>query len=107
MGGMVAAIEAGFPQTEIAAASYRYQKEIESGERTIVGVNKFQSDDQPIELLHIDESAGRHQEEKLTRLRARRDKERVQKSLDALRRAAEGTENTMPFILDAVKAYAT
>ncbi len=107
MGGMVPAIEAGFPQTEIAAASYRYQCEVESGERTIVGVNRFQSDDQPIELLQIDETSARHQQEKLTALRARRSNQRVQETLDALKRAAEGTENTMPRILDAVRAYAT
>jgi methylmalonyl-CoA mutase N-terminal domain/subunit len=107
MGGMIPAIEAGFPQTEIAAASYRYQREIESGERTIVGVNRFQSEDQPIELLQIDESAGQHQEQKLAALRARRDNILVQKSLDALKRAAEGKDNTMPFLLDAVRAYAT
>src|SRR5581483_10753831 len=107
MGGMIPAIEAGFPQTEIAAASYRYQREIESGERVIVGVNKFQSDDQPIDLLQIDENAGKHQEEKLANLRRRRDNAQAQKSLDALRRAAEGTENTMPYLLDAVKSYAT
>src|SRR5581483_6908572 len=107
MGGMIPAIEAGFPQTEIAAASYRYQREIEAGERVIVGVNKFQSDDQPIDLLQIDENAGKHQEEKLANLRRRRDNAQAQKSLDALRRAAEGTENTMPYLLDAVKSYAT
>jgi methylmalonyl-CoA mutase N-terminal domain/subunit len=107
MGGMIPAIEAGFPQSEIAAASYRYQREVEAGERIVVGVNRFQSDDQPIELLQIDESAGRHQEEKLAKLRARRDNSRVQKSLDALREAAEGTENTMPYLLEAVKSYAT
>jgi methylmalonyl-CoA mutase N-terminal domain/subunit len=107
MGGMIAAIEAGFPQTEIAAASYRYQCEIESGERTIVGVNRFQSGDQPIELLQIDEAAGRRQIAKLAALRVRRDNNKVQKTLDALRRAAEGTENTMPLLLDAVRAYAT
>jgi methylmalonyl-CoA mutase N-terminal domain/subunit len=107
MGGMVPAIEAGFPQSEIAAASYRYQCEVESGERTIVGVNRFQSDDQPIELLQIDETSARHQQEKLASLRKRRNQQRVQESLDALKRAAEGTENTMPSILDAVRAYAT
>jgi methylmalonyl-CoA mutase N-terminal domain/subunit len=107
MGGMIPAIEAGFPQSEIAAASYRYQREVEAGERIVVGVNKFQSDDQPIELLQIGETAGRHQEEKLAKLRARRDNGRVRKSLDALRLAAEGTENTMPYLLDAVKSYAT
>jgi methylmalonyl-CoA mutase N-terminal domain/subunit len=107
MGGMVPAIEAGFPQTEIAAASYRYQREVESGERTIVGVNRFQSDGQPIEILQIDETSARHQREKLAALRARRDNGLVRQTLDALRRAAEGTENTMPRLLDAVRAYAT
>jgi methylmalonyl-CoA mutase N-terminal domain/subunit len=107
MGGMIAAIERGFPQTEIADASYRYQREVEAGERTVVGVNRFQSDDQPIELLQIDEGSARHQERKLAALRARRDNHRVIKALDALKRAAEGTENTMPCLVDAVRAYAT
>ena len=107
MGGMIAAIEKGFPQSEIANASYRYQREVESKEKLVVGVNAFQSEDQPIELLQIDQTAEEHQVKKLAALRARRDNGRVQKTLDALRRAAEGTENTMPFILDAVRAYAT
>jgi len=107
MGGMIAAIERGFPQTEIADASYRYQREVEAQERIVVGVNRFQSDDQPIELLQIDEGSARHQEEKLAALRARRDNHRVIKTLDALKRAAEGTENTMPYLVDAVRAYAT
>jgi methylmalonyl-CoA mutase N-terminal domain/subunit len=107
MGGMVPAIEAGFPQTEIAAASYRYQCEVESGERTIVGVNRFQSGGEPIELLQIDETSGNHQRAKLAALRARRDNSQVRQTLDALQRAAEGTENTMPRLLDAVRAYAT
>ena len=107
MGGMIAAIEAGFPQSEIASASYRYQREIESGERTIVGVNRFQSPGQPIELLEIDETAGAHQAARLEALRRRRDNAAVTRALDALRRAAESTENTMPLLLDAVRAYAT
>jgi methylmalonyl-CoA mutase, N-terminal domain len=107
MGGMIPAIEAGFPQTEIANASYRYQCEVERGERVIVGVNRFQSEDQPIELLQIDETSGRHQSEKLAALRKRRDHLRVGQTLDALKRAAAGTENTMPYLLDAVRAYAT
>ena len=107
MGGMIAAIEAGFPQREIAAASYRYQREVESGERVIVGVNRFQSYDQPIALLQIDEASARQQTAKLAALRQRRDNGRVSRSLDALRRSAEGRENTMPSILDAVRAYAT
>jgi methylmalonyl-CoA mutase N-terminal domain/subunit len=107
MGGMIPAIEAGFPQQEIASASYRYQREVEAGERIIVGVNRFQSDDQPIELLQIDETSAQHQEAKLAALRARRNNAAVRKALDALQRAAEGTENTMPYLLDTVRAYAT
>src|ERR1022692_764057 len=107
MGGMIAAIEKGFPQSEIANASYQYQRAVEAKEKLVVGVNAFQSEDQPIELLQIDPTAEEHQGKKLAALRARRDNGRVRKTLDALRRAAEGTENTMPFILDAVRAYAT
>jgi len=107
MGGMIPAIEAGYPQSEIAAASYRYQCEVEAGERVIVGVNRFQADDQPIELLQIDDRAARRQEEKLAALRRRRDNLQVRRTLDALSRAAEGDRNTMPAILDAVRAYAT
>jgi methylmalonyl-CoA mutase N-terminal domain/subunit len=108
MGGMIPAIEAGFPQREIAVASYAYQRAVESQEKVMVGVNRFVADrEDPIEILKIDASAQEHQARKLRDLRARRSVERVRASLDALRRAAEGTENTMPFILDAVKAYCT
>lgn len=107
-GGMIPAIEAGFPQSEIAGASYRYQREVEEGERIIVGANKFQStDEKPIELLQIDQNAQMKQEAKLSRLRKRRSETTVQQTLDNLSRAAEGTENTMPYILDAVRSYAT
>jgi methylmalonyl-CoA mutase N-terminal domain/subunit len=107
MGGMIPAIEGGFPQMEIASASYRYQREVETGERVIVGVNRFQSDDQTIELLQIDETSAAHQSAKLAALRQRRDNSSVRRSLDALQRAAEGAGDTMPFLLDAVRAYAT
>ncbi|MGD0499145.1 MAG: methylmalonyl-CoA mutase family protein [Bryobacteraceae bacterium] len=107
MGGMIAAIEAGFPQAEIADASYRYQREVETGERTVVGVNRFPSEDEAIELLQIGETAARQQEIKLEQLRARRDTMKARRALDALQRAAEGSGNTMPYILDAVRAYAT
>jgi methylmalonyl-CoA mutase N-terminal domain/subunit len=106
-GGMIAAIEAGFPQKEIAAASYRYQREVENGERIVVGANRFQSDDQPVELLQIDQTAQAQQEAKLAKLRRQRRNQTVQTSLDALSRAAEGKDNTMPFILDAARVYAT
>jgi len=108
MGGMIPAIDAGFPQREIAMASYAYQRSVESQEKVIVGVNRFAADrEEPIDLLKIDAGAQDTQTRKLRDLRARRNGERVQSTLDALRRAAEGTENTMPFILDAVKAYCT
>jgi methylmalonyl-CoA mutase N-terminal domain/subunit len=108
MGGMIPAIERGFPQTEIANASYEYQHAIETGEQRIVGVNAFvEQNEDPIEVLAIDASAQGHQLEKLAKLKSKRDNAAVQKCLDALRRAAAGTENTMPFILDAVRAYAT
>jgi methylmalonyl-CoA mutase N-terminal domain/subunit len=108
MGGMIPAIEEGFPQREIADASFRFQKQVEQGEAVIVGVNRFQTEnEQPIELLQIDETAARRQEEKLAALRKRRDNAMVQSTLDALKRAAEARDNTMPHILDAVRAYAT
>jgi methylmalonyl-CoA mutase N-terminal domain/subunit len=108
MGGMIPAIERGYPQTEIANASYEYQHTIETGEQKIVGVNAFvEKNEPPIELLHIDESSQQHQLEKLKKLKARRSNEKVAASLDALKRAAEGRENTMPYILDAVRAYTT
>ena len=108
MGGMIAAIEQGFPQREIAEASYRYQREIETGDKIIVGVNAFQSNgEEPIEILQIDRTAHERQVSKLAALRKRRDRAQVTRSLDSLRRAAQGTENTMPYILEAVRAYAT
>ncbi len=108
MGGMIPAIERGFPQTEIANASYEYQHSVEMGESIIVGVNKFtERDEKPIELLQIDETAERRQVEKLREVKRRRSASDVEKALVKLKKAAEGTDNTMPFILDAVRAYAT
>jgi methylmalonyl-CoA mutase N-terminal domain/subunit len=108
MGGMIPAIERGFPQSEIANASYEYQHAIETGEQVIVGVNKF-NDPAPreIELLQIDETAQQHQVDKLQDLKRRRDNDGAARSLDRLRQAARGAENTMPHILNAVRAYAT
>jgi methylmalonyl-CoA mutase N-terminal domain/subunit len=108
MGGMVEAIERGFPQTEIAESSYRFQQAFERKEKIMVGVNAFvQEDDPPIEILYIDDSASDTQLAKLEALRTSRDHGRVTRSLDALRTAAGTTENLMPRILDAVRAYAT
>jgi methylmalonyl-CoA mutase N-terminal domain/subunit len=108
MGGMVEAIERGFPQQEIAESSYRFQQAFERKEKIMVGVNAFvQQDDPPIAILYIDESASDTQLAKLEALRRTRNHGRVTRSLDALRAAARTTGNLMPRILDAVRAYAT
>jgi len=108
MGGMIPAIERGYPQSEIANASFEYQHEIETGERKIAGVNAFtEQDQQPLDILQIDETAQSRQIEKLAALKKRRNGGAVARALDRLKRAAEGEENTMPHILDAVRAYAT
>ncbi len=107
MGGMIAAIEKGFPQREIAEASYQFQRAVEEKRKIIVGVNEFVADDQPIPILVIDESVQQRQAEKLRRLRATRDGRRVAESLKALETAARGESNLMPGILDCVRAYVT
>jgi methylmalonyl-CoA mutase N-terminal domain/subunit len=108
MGGMVEAIERGFPQTEIADSSYRFQQAVERKEKIIVGVNDFvQTDEPPIEILYIDDSASETQLAKLEALRKTRDGDAVTRSLEALRTAARGTGNLMPRIIDAVRVYAT
>ena len=109
MGGMVEAIEKGFPQREIQDSAYQYQKAVERNEQVIVGVNKYAMDDEPAEVptLVIDESVREHQVERLQQTRTRRDAGAVLKALDKLRRAAQNNENTMPSTIDAVRAYAT
>jgi methylmalonyl-CoA mutase N-terminal domain/subunit len=108
MGGMIPAIEHGFPQREIANASYEYQRAIETGEQIIVGVNAFNDDNaQSIDILQVDRKSEQRQIEKLRRLREGRDSGRVTRALGDLRRAASGQANTMPYILDAVRAFAT
>src|SRR6187401_3013614 len=108
MGGMVEAIERGYPQKEIAEASYQFQQAVERREKVIVGVNDFvQTDEKPIEILYIDDSTAETQLARLVELKQTRDNERVQRSLDGLRAAARGRDNTMPLVLDCVRAYAT
>jgi methylmalonyl-CoA mutase, N-terminal domain len=109
MGGMVDAVEKGFPQREIQESAYQYQKALERGDQTIVGVNKYEMEDELTEIptLVIDESVRRHQLERLERTRARRDNGAVSKTLDRLRKAAQLNENTMPATIEAVRAYAT
>jgi methylmalonyl-CoA mutase N-terminal domain/subunit len=108
MGGAASAIEKGFIQKEIQDSAYRYQREIENGERVVVGLNRFQVDEEkPTNLLRVDPSVRLAQVEKLKRLRAERDHERVKKTLAELKSCAEGKGNLMIPILDSVKAYAT
>jgi methylmalonyl-CoA mutase N-terminal domain/subunit len=107
MGGMVAAIERGYPQREIAEASYRYQVALDKKEKIMVGVNDFVSEEKSLDILQIDESVARRQAERLSKLRAERSKDEVARRLNVLRTAAKGSENLMPFIFDAVKSYAT
>ena len=107
-GGMVPAIENGYPQREIQEAAFRYQKEIEENQRIIVGQNDFTEEDgEPIEYLYIDDSVEEAQLQRLEELRAQRDIDAVERGLDRVRTAAEGEENLMPAILEAVYAYAT
>jgi methylmalonyl-CoA mutase, N-terminal domain len=107
MGGMIEAIERGYPQREIADASYRYQVAVDRKEKIIVGVNEFAGEEKPIEILRIDESVRAQQAAQLRKLRSERSNDEVARQLTALRKAAQGTENLMPHIYAAVKAYAT
>ena len=118
MGGMVNAIERGFPQKEIAEASYQFQKATETREKITVGANDFVIEEESPKILYIGEGVGERQREKLRALRARRGNEAVRRALDGLQRAAAmkpdagrdgkiAEANTMPWILEAVRAYAT
>ena len=118
MGGMVQAIERGYPQKEIAEASYQYQRAVEAREKVIVGANQFTIEEEPPNILYIGDSVQQHQTKKLKALRERRSSEEVRRKLDALKRAAAqqprgntngavSDANTMPYIIDAVRAYAT
>ncbi len=118
MGGMVKAIEHGYPQTEIAESAYQYQRAVEAKEKIIVGVNEFAVDEQAPHTLYIDESVAQRQSAKLKTLRSRRSNDGVRRCLDALKNAAAqqpqagsnghiSRANTMPYIIDAVRAYAT
>ncbi len=109
LGGTLAAIEAGFQQREIADAAYRVQREIELGERIVVGVNRFRDPDSeaPPPIQRIDPEAERRQVERVRRVRADRDPAAWGRALDRLEEAARGGENLLPAILDAVRAYAT
>ncbi len=107
IGGMVAAIERSYPQREIAEASYRYQKAVDKKEKIIVGVNDFVAEEKSLDILQIDETVAHRQAERLRKLRADRSQAEVDRRLHALRTAAKGKDNLMPFIFEAVKSYAT
>lgn len=108
IGGAARAIDAGYIQKEITDAAYKYQLEVERGEVVVVGMNKYKiKEDAPKGLLKVDPLVGEMQKQKLVELKAKRNNELVVKKLEALRKACEGTDNVMPFILEAVKEYAT
>lgn len=109
MGGAVAAIEQGYMQQEMAAHAYEYQHEVELGKRTVIGVNKFNDSKKLAEqdVLTADLNVGERQIARLEKMKAARDNEAVKAALEKLREAAKGTENLMPYLIDAVKTYAT
>jgi methylmalonyl-CoA mutase, N-terminal domain len=108
MGGMVEAVELGYPQKEIAESAYQFQQAVERREKIIVGVNEFvQTDEKPIEILYIDDATADTQLARLAELKRTRDHDRVQRALEGLRQAARGRDNTMPPLLECVRAYAT
>ncbi len=108
LGGMVEAIEAGFPQREIMDAAFAYQRAFEEKEKLIVGVNAYQLEDEPpIDILYIGDDLAEKQVAFLNSVKDQRDPGSVARTLDALKRGAAGSENTMPLILDCVKAYCT
>jgi methylmalonyl-CoA mutase N-terminal domain/subunit len=108
LGGIIQAIEVGFPQKEIADAAYRYQQELDRGEKVVVGVNKYVvPEERPFPILRIDEKVERDQKERLRELKRRRNKEAVRRTLGEIARAAHDGKNLMPFIIDAVRQYAT
>jgi methylmalonyl-CoA mutase N-terminal domain/subunit len=108
LGGMVEAIEEGYPQREIAEASYRFQQAVERRDKVIVGVNDFVQDDEPpVPILYIDDTTADIQLQRLEQLRKSRNSDAVRRSLDTLRHTARGQGNTMEALLDCVRAYAT
>jgi methylmalonyl-CoA mutase N-terminal domain/subunit len=106
--GVLEGIDQGYFHREIQEASYEYQKRVDAGEETVVGVNQYQIDDDPdLDILHVDEETQDRQLERLERVKRERDDDEVEARLDELGEAIENDENVMPYIVDAVKAYAT
>jgi methylmalonyl-CoA mutase N-terminal domain/subunit len=107
-GGMISAIESGYPQSEIHKSSYKYTKAVEEGKRVVVGVNKYRMEEKELDgLLKVNRSVQDSQILSLQKVRAQRNQQEVQLKLAELKRAAQGTENVMPYILNAVRIYAS
>ena len=104
---MLQAIESGYVQREIQEAAYQQQARLESGDEIVVGVNRFESDEAPIEVLRIDPEVGRRQTSRLKTLRKGRDSNQVEGALEKVRCSAQGQSNLMPTIIAAVEVYAT
>ena len=108
LGGAARAIDLGYIQKEISDSAYKYQMEIESLDRIVVGVNKYQVEEEPPKgLLKVDPVVGEMQKKKIEDTKAQRNNALVNEKLESLRKACQGTENVMPFILDTVREYAT
>jgi methylmalonyl-CoA mutase N-terminal domain/subunit len=107
MGGMLAAIEKGYPQAEIAQAAYQYQKLIDDAKKVVVGVNKYATEHPPITTWKMDPLIERRQLKRLREVKEMRNTQRVKDHLKELRGAGEGDENLMPYIINAVREYTT
>jgi methylmalonyl-CoA mutase N-terminal domain/subunit len=107
LGGMVTAVERGFPQREIQEAAFRFQREVELKERVVVGVNEYVMDEKPVPILYIHETVEKEHVARVAALRERRDESAARRALDNLKDAAEGRDNLMPPIIEASRAYAT
>jgi len=107
MGGMVAAVERGFPQREIQESAFRFQQAVERKEKVIVGVNEYVMEEKPFPILYIDEQVAGEQVERVLSLRRNRDNARATRALQDLKSVARGPDNLMPAILEASRAYAT
>jgi methylmalonyl-CoA mutase N-terminal domain/subunit len=107
MGGMVSAIERGYPQAEIADSAYKYQKQVDSGEKVIVGVNKYVTDHPPIAIWRMSPEIEERQLERLRQVKQNRNDSKVKECLDQIRNVSKNGENLMPHILNAVREYAT
>jgi len=107
MGGMVAAVERGYPQAEIAESAYKYQKQIDSGEKVIVGVNKYATDHSPITIWRMKPEIEQRQLKRLQEVKQTRNNPKVKECLQQIRKASQDGENLMPHLVNAAREYAT